>query len=380
MRAFIRFAIERPVGVTVVFFAMAVFGLVALRQLAVDLLPHIDVPQITITTPYQGVAPAEIETLITRPVEQAVSTIEGVERIEAESSEGLSRVRLQFQWGTSLETALDEARAAVDRIRSQLPADAETPTIFKFDLASVPILHLGLSGTGDSRHLKQLAREELSRAIERVPGVAAVEVDGGHDREIRIALDPNRLEALGVSPEQVAAALAKENRTVSAGDMRDAGREVVIRTAGEFSTIADIESVVVATRDQKPIRVRDLGAVLDTIREVRNELWIDGEAGIRLQVYKQSGVNTIEVARAVRQAVDELNATYGERARLGVLWDASEFITAAVDNVESSAAQGALLAAFVLLIFLRSLRATVIVATSIPLSIVSIFGLMHYYG
>jgi HAE1 family hydrophobic/amphiphilic exporter-1 len=371
---------RRPVGVSIVFFAICMLGMVALRELAVDMLPAIDVPQITITTPYRGVAPEEIETLITRPIEQATSTIEGVSRIEAESSEGLSRVRLQFDWGTPLEPALDDVRVAIDRVRARLPEDAEAPSIMKFDLASVPIAQLGLTGQGDLRRLKYLGTDTLSRALERVVGVAAVEIDGGHDREIRVALDSTRLEALAISAEQVAAALSKENRNVSAGDMRQSGREVVIRTSGEFVTLEDIGDVVVTTRQGNPVRVSDLGAVIDTIREVNSALWIDGKPGIRLQIFKQSGANTVEIAERLRAEIDRLNEIHGERAQLSILWDASKFITAAVDNVEESALQGGILAAVVLLLFLRSLRATLLVLCALPISVIATFALMHFTG
>ncbi len=380
MRGLIALAVRRPVGVSMVFLAVVMLGVVALRNLAVDLLPAVDVPQITITTQYEGVAPEEIETLITRPIEQATSTIEGVERIEAESSEGLSRVRLQFGWNSSLEMALDEVRVAVDRVRARLPEDAEPPNVYKFDLAQMPILHLGLTGSSDTRRLKFLAIDELSRSLERVVGVAAVQVDGGQDREIRVALESARLEALSVSIEQVTAALAKENRNVSAGDMRESGREVVIRTTGEFTSLDDIGDVVVAHQSGEPIRVRDLGAVVDTIREVRSELWIDGKPGIRLQLYKQSGANTVTVAEAVRKEVARLNSIHGERAQLSVLWDSSTFIESSVSNVQSSAGIGALLAALILLLFLRSLRATVVITLAIPLSVIATFALMYFAG
>ncbi|HEX9619872.1 MAG TPA: efflux RND transporter permease subunit [Polyangiaceae bacterium] len=380
MIGLIRNAATRPIGVSIIYVAVVVFGAVALRYLAVDLYPEIDVPRISITTPYEGVAPEEIETLITRPIEQATSTIEGVDRIEAVSAEGLSRVQLQFRWGTELQQALDDVRVAIDRVRARLPEEAEPPTVFKFDLASIPVAFLGAAGGGDQRRLKYLAEEDLSRALERVPGVASVDVNGGYDREIRVSLDVERLSAYGVTAERVAAALARENRTVSAGDMRDAGRQVVIRTAGEFTSLEQIQSVVVATHDQRPIHVRDLGAVLDTIRRVRSELWIDGSPGIRLRVYKQSGANTVEVARELRREIENINREYRGRAQLSMLWDGSDFIRAAVSNVQSSAMMGAVLAALVLFFFLRSARATLAIATAIPTSVMATFGLMHFTG
>lgn len=367
-------------GVTVIYVAIALFGLVALRQIAVDLLPSVDVPQVTITTRYEGVAPQEMETLVTRPIEQAVSTVEGVERIRGVSSDSLSRVELQFAWGTRLDEALDEVRVALDRTQRALPEDADTPSIHKFDLAAIPVAFLGVTGGGDPRRLKQLAEQDIGRAFERLPGVASVDVNGGLDREIRVALDSERLEALSVSADQVAAALARENRTLSAGQMRDSGREVVVRTEGEFRTVEEIEDVVVTTRNGQPIRVRDLARIDDTVREIRSELYVDGKPGIRMRIYKQSGANTVDVSRRVQEEIEALNARYAGQVELAVIWDASDFIRAAVTNVQESAGFGGLLAVVVLVIFLRDLRSTLVVAAAIPLSIVATFALMHFEG
>lgn len=372
----------RPIGLTIIYLAIALFGYVSLQKLAIDLLPSVDVPWISITTSYEGVAPEEIETLLTRPIEQAVSTVEGVERIEATSAEGISRVQLQFTWGKDVGEAIDDVRVAIDRVRARLPDGADPPSVFKFDLASVPVAYLGVTGTGDPRRVKQLAKDNLTRAIERLPGVASVDVQGGRDREIRLELDSARLTALGVTGDQVAQALAKENRTVSAGEMLDGGHEVVIRTAGEFTSIDQIRSVVVRSSgpDGKPVLVRDLGVVVDSIVKARNELWIDEEPGVRLRVYKQSGANTVAVAKAVRKEIDRLNVIYEGRVRLTMLSDASEFIEAAVSNVQSSAVWGAGLASAILLLFLRSARATLVVSLAIPLSVIATFALMFWQG
>jgi HAE1 family hydrophobic/amphiphilic exporter-1 len=380
MKGLIRSATLRPVAVSIIYLSIIMVGLMAFRQLSVDLLPDVDVPRISITTQYEGVAPEEMETLVTRPIEQATSTIEGVERMEATSSEGLSRVQLQFAWGVSLEQALDDVRVALDRVRATLPEDATQPSVHKFDLSSVPIAFLGVAGPGDPRRLKYLAQDDISRALERVPGVASVDVQGGRDREIRVSLDGTRLSALGISATQVATALERENRTVSAGDMRDSGREVVIRTAGEFKSLEEISGVVITTREGNPIHVRDVGVVEDSIRKVRSELWIDGVPGIRLRVYKQSGANTVEVVRAVKGELERINSEYDGRARLTLIWDSSEYIEAAIGNVSKEAGIGSILAVMVLLFFLRNIRATLVVASAIPVSIIATFAIMHFRG
>lgn len=375
-----RLTVRRPIGTSIFFLAVALFGFVSLGQLAVDLLPSVDMPRISITTPYEGIAPEEIETLITRPLEQAVSRIQGVDRLEAVSAEGLSRIQLQFEWGQDLSEALDDVRQAIDRVRPQLPEDAETPTIYKFDLASAPIATIGVTGSGDPRELKRLSEDTLARRLERVSGVASASARGGRDREIRIALQAGRLSALGVTAEQVAQAVRRENRTVSAGDMRDVGREVVIRTAGEYERLEDIEEVVVAAKQTGPVRVRDVARVIDGHRELKSELWIDGKPGIELRIYKQSGANTVEVTRGVQREIAAINRDYQGRLELAMMWDSSQFIESAVSNVQASALVGAGLAVLVLLLFLGDLRATLVIAVSIPISVLATFGLMRFTG
>ncbi len=375
-----RVSVKRPIGVLTIAVAVVVLGVVAANRLAVDLLPSVDSPRLSITTMYEGVAPQEMETLITRPIEQAVSTIEGVTELSASSSEGLSRVQLRFDWGHDLDTAANDVRQQIDRVRSRLPEGAETPTIYKFDLADSPVATLGMSGSGDPRRLRYLADEVLSRRLERVPGVARVDVRGGRVRELEVRLDGERLNALGIAPGLVNAALQRENRNVSAGDMLERGREVVIRTEGEFTSPEEIADVVVTTRDGLPIRIRDLGQIIDTYEELTSELWIDGEKGIRLRISKQSGSNTVEVMDALEKELDVINQEYDGRVKLTVLYNSADFVKAAVTNVQDSVIQGAGLAVLVLLFFLRNVRATLVVATAIPISVLATFALMYSAG
>ncbi|HVS65259.1 MAG TPA: efflux RND transporter permease subunit [Thermoanaerobaculia bacterium] len=371
---------RRPVGTAMLYFCVAVLGVVAARQLAVDLMPEVDMPQVSVTTTYTGVAPEEIESLITRPIEQALSTIEGIERLDSTSAEGLSRVQARFNWGRDLDEAINDIREKIDQVRGVLPEDADPPSIFKFNLSDMPVAFLGLSGDGDVRRLRYLADEVLSRRLERVQGVAAVDIRGGRVREIQVLLDPSRLSALGITPREVSQALSRENRNVSAGDMIETGREVLIRSVGEFENVSEIADTVVATRDGRPIFVHDLGPVEDTFRELTNELWIDGEPGMRMFVRKQSGANTVEVVDALKAEVALLNEEFGDRARLSVLYDSADFIRHSVNNVERGALYGALLAVIVLLVFLRDWRATIVIGTAIPISILATVALMYFNG
>lgn len=385
----IALAVRRPIGVAVVCAAICVLGWIAVTRLPVDLLPEVDYPRISIITNYPGVGPEEIENLLTRPIEQAVSTIDGVTEITAESAEGMSRVQLQFEWGANLDSAVNDVRAQLDRQRAALPEDAEQPVVLKFDISATPIATLGLSGSGDPRRLRQLADEILTRRLERTPGIASVEVRGGRVREIRVELNLARLVALSVTADQVVSALASDNRNVAAGDMAEAGREVLIRTLGELETTEDIENVLVtrstgsragaASGDSgRPIYVRDVATVTDGFQEIKSEQWVDGEPGIVMRVRKQAGSNTVEVVERLREELQRINQEQAGRARVTLVNNGADYIKSAITNVRSSALYGALLAILVLLFFLRDLRATLVIALSIPLSIAATFALMYF--
>ncbi len=375
-----RISANRPVGVTMLYVCVAVLGLVALRQLAVDLMPEVDMPQISITTSYEGVAPQEIETLLTRPIEQAVFTVDGLEDLTSTSAEGMSRVQARFEWGVDLDEVVNDIREQLDWISGMLPEDATEPNLFKFNLSDMPIAFLGLSGEGDARQLRHLAEETLSRRLERIPGIAAVDIQGGRVREIQVQLAADRMAALGVTPGEVTMALSRENRNVSAGDMIETGREVLIRAVGEFERTVDVENTIVAIREGRPILVRDLGHVDDGIREVTNELWINGTEGMRMYVQKQSGANTVEVADRLRDEIEAINRDYAGQADISILMDNSVFIRQAVNNVQIGAIFGAALAILVLFLFLRDIRATLIVGAAIPISVLATIALMYFNG
>lgn len=380
MKAWIALATSRPIGVSIIFVALSLLGVLSLRSLAVDLMPDVEVPWISITTGYEGVAPEEIETLITRPIEKQMAGVEGVELLEAQSAEGLSRVFLRFDWSMDPKVALDEVRMALDRARAQLPLEAEPPNIYKFNLDSGAALKLSLSGSEDMRQLKFLAEQRIAPELERLPGVASVSARGGQDREIRVALDLRQLLALGIRPSEVVDALRTQNLSVSAGTLQDAGKEVLIRADGEFATLNDIRQTVVKVVNGRPVRVIDIARVMDTIREIKSKLWIDGKPGIELSVFKQTGANTVEIAERVRDELKLVNERYRGQAHLELLYDSSEYIQRAVTGVRESALWGAALAVLVLLIFLRSFRATLVVGAAIPISVLTTFILMNNQG
>ncbi|MFC1852336.1 efflux RND transporter permease subunit [candidate division CSSED10-310 bacterium] len=369
-------AVNRPVTTFMVFVAVLLIGMVSLSRLSIDLLPEIDFPSISIFTSYEGVGPEEIETLITRPIEQAVSRVQGIDRVESFSSEGRSRVQLRFAWGVSLDTALNDVRASIERLRGELPEEAETPVIFKFDLSSFPILFLTMSGNMEEWKLRQFAEDTISYRLERLEGVAAVDVRGGLQREIHIDLVADKLASYSVSAIQVAEALRRDNVNLPAGDVDERGLEVIVRTLGEFTSVKQMENVVIDQRDGFPIKVKDVGAVTDSFEDPTNAVYIDGTPGIRLSISKLSGANTVDVADRVKREVDQLNKEFPS-IKLKARFDSSEYIRQSISNVEQGITFGAILAVFVLLIFLRSIASTLVVAIAIPIAIVGTFAMMY---
>lgn len=369
-------AVRRPVATTMVYCAIVAVGIMAFLQLRVDLFPKLSFPSISVVVEYPGVGPEEMETLVTRQLEEAVARVEGVDRIESFSTEGRSRVALRFDWGVPLETALNDVRAATERARATLPEDAEPPVVYKFDLTNIPVLELALRSSMDEATLRRFADDVVKPRLERVTGVASVEVRGARDREIRVSVDMDALASIGASLADVSTALQRANVTVPAGPVEDGPENLLIRAMSEFTTLDEIAQAPVVQRNGHVVRVADVATVEDTFEEYSNIVRIDGAEGVEIRVIKSPDANSIEVADALHAAVASFNEDFSGRAALEVTVDSSIFIRRSIADVQSSLLAGAALAVIILLLFLRSLRATLVVATAIPISILATFFLM----
>ncbi|HSL85187.1 MAG TPA: efflux RND transporter permease subunit, partial [Thermoanaerobaculia bacterium] len=373
-------SVRRPVTTIMAFLIVILVGGIAFSRLPVDLMPELVYPTLTVRTSYPNVGPQEIEDLITRPVEEAVAAIAGVETITSSSSEGESSVRVSFTWGTDLDEASDEVRTRVDRIRGALPQGAEPPTVFKFDLASFPILFLGVSSPNlGPVELREFTEERIERRLERVPGVASVDVRGGLRRQIQVNLDRNKMLGLNLSADQITRLLREENLNRPAGKVGEGNLDIYLRTVGEYRTAPEIGSTVVAVREGKPIYLRDVAEVREGVEEITTITRIDGEPGIRVSINKQSGANTVQVADGVHREVERIGLDFPE-IRITEIIDTSEYIRHAIANVRNAAILGGILAVVVLLFFLRSGRSTFVIATAIPISIVATFALTYFTG
>jgi len=374
-----RIAIERPVTMFMISMVIILLGAISLTRLPVDLMPDTQMPTITVRVGYAGVGPLEMEELVTRPIEQAVSAVAGLERVDSTSSEGNANVRLNFVWGTDLAEAADEVRTRLDRVRGRLPEDADPPTVFKFDSTAMPIMGIGVEGDFDPVTLRELAQNDLSPRLERVAGVAAVTINGGLRRQIRVDLSREKITALNLTPDRVVQILRTENQNIPLGEINDADRTLLLRSPGQFTNIEEIGNLVVLTRAGVPVYLRDIADVRDTTEDRRSFMRINGNPGIRMQVTKQSGTNTIQIAEGVKREIERINADV-DGIKLQVLDDQSVFIDRAIGNVQEHAMVGGILVVLIIFLFLRNIKSTLIICTSIPVSVIGTFALLYFGG
>jgi HAE1 family hydrophobic/amphiphilic exporter-1 len=354
-------------------------GGISLMRLPVDLMPDVSFPSITVRVGYPGVGPLEIEELIIRPIEQATSAVAGVERLEATASEGNARVTLNFAWGTDLNEAADEVRSRIDRVRARLPEDAEPPTVFKFDSTTFPIMGIGLEGDYDRVTLREIAQNDLSPRLERVPGVAAVTVDGGLRRQIHVNLSKEKITALDLSVDRVINIIRTENENIPLGEIDEGDTTYLLRSQGQFENLDQIRDLVVMTKNSVPVYMRDIADVKDATEDFRSFTRINGRPGVRLRVTKQSGENTVQIADAVKAEIERINREV-PGIKLTMLDDQSVFIGRAINSVKEHAMLGSILVVLVIFLFLRDFRATLIVCTSIPISVIGTFALLYFAG
>ncbi len=373
------FSVNRPIMIYMFTAVLVLLGGVSFSRLSVDLMPDVQNPTISVRAEYPGVAPEEMENLVTRPLEASLSAAPGIYRINSSSAEGSANIRLQFDWEVNLDEAANEIRTRLDRVRGSLPEGVLPPTIFKFDTSQFPIMFLAVSGDKDPRELRALLEKDIQPRLERVPGVAAVDIRGGLRREIQVTLSIEKLRSYNFSVNQIVNVLRRENQNRPVGPMDEGKYEVLLRMHGEFENVDQINNVVVDSRSGTPIYLRDVAQVSDTNEEIRQIVRIDEKPGVRFSIRKQSGANTVTVAENVRQELQRLEKSYSG-VSIWPIFDSSKFITESINNLKESAISGGILAILALLLFLRNVRSTLIVAVSIPITIIGTFLLMYTYG
>ncbi len=374
------FSIRRPVTVLMASLIAILLGAIAFVEIPVDLMPEVVYPTISVRAEYAGVAPEEMETLVVRPLEEAFSAAPGVEEISSSVYEGRCYVSIRFEYGTNMDEAANELRTRLDRRRRYLPEDMEPPTMYKYDSAQYPILYLTVSANDmDAKQLRHFVEKQLQYRMERAPGVAAFSIRGGLRREIHVDLDLKKLRALDLSIASVVQIVRQENINRPVGPMDEGRFEVLLRTMGEYQNLDQIRDLVVTTRNNVPVYMRDIATVEDSHEEETYLVSVDGDPAVRMYVYKQSGANTVEVSEALWDEVERIHKDH-PNISIEKTKDSADFIKASISNVQNATLQGAGLAVLVLLFFLRSFSTTAIIGVAIPISVISTFALMHFNG
>ena len=368
-------AVDRPVTITMIVAVIVVVGLMSLSNLGLDLMPDVDFPTISVVTRYDGASSEDIERLLTRPVEGAVASVNGVAGVKSMSREDVSFVMVEFEWGTDLDSAADDLRQALSFIEPMMPEDAGDSMILKFSLGALPVLSYGVSGMGGNTiALREYVEDQLLARLERLDGVAGVILMGGAQREITVDVDRTALEATGLSLGQVTQAVASQNMDLPGGRVVEGRQEFILRTLGAYRDLADIrETAVGMARDGTPVRVRDVAVVAEGIKDLRNTIRMGGDESLYMMVNKQSGANPLQVASRVKAELAEIKQDLGGTLQFSLVMDTGQQIENMATNVSRTGLIGGLLAVLFMFFFLRSVRPTFAVAVAIPLSILATF-------
>ncbi len=376
----IKTSINRPVGVIMFVVVALVLGFISLTGLKVDLFPKMELPIAVVATSYSGASPQEIEELITKPIESVVGTIEGLDTLQSTSQQGASLVIIMFDFGRDIDDALIDIREKIDQVSGMLPDAANDPMVMRLDPNAMPVVYASLTGAELSK-LQDIAENEVQPALERASGVASASITGGIEREIQVNLNPTLLSNYGVTGSQIISALGAENKSISAGTVQSGGKDVQLRVVGEYTSVDDIKNTKVSLPDGTTIRVSEVAEVVDTFKEQSSISSVNGEETLMFSIMKQSDANTVEVAEEVHKVMAELNKKFEDRGlKMTTVMDTSTYISDSMDSVVQNMVIGGGLAAIILLFFLRSLKATLVIGISMPIAVISTFTLMYFTG
>ena len=372
-----RFAVKRPIGIVILTLIVILIGSISLSRLPIDMMPDITRPTLSISTTYTNASPQEIEQLITKPIEQAMSSVQGVQEVTSVSMEGNSNVRVTFTWGVDLDAAANDMRDRLDRVIPLLPDEATRPMLRKFDMANTPILMMGAYGNLDPIQMYNIIDTQIRYRLEKIPGVATLNIWGGLIREIQVDLYADKIKALNLSIDQIINRITAENVNLPLGAIEHGNLEITIRNPGEYKDIEQLKNTVIIKKGTTPIKLQEIASVEDSFAEVRQIVRVNGKPGIRLSINKQSGENTVEVAAKVLEEIKKINQEIPQLKIVSII-DTSNYIRQSINNLSSSVIYGGMLAVFVLLFFLRNILSTVIIAIAIPISIIATFILIYF--
>lgn len=374
-----RLSVKRPVTITMIVLVIVLLGAISLTKLPIDLFPEIEVPVAVIVTSYTGTGPQEIENLITKQIEGAVSTVGNIDTVNSISSEGSSVVIAQFNFGTDMDLASLEMREKVDLVKGFLPEDANDPMVLKIDPNSMPIIQIALSTNGSLAELQSLAEDSFSQRLERLDGVASVDIGGGFTNEIEIAVDQSELANYGLSINQLAQLIGASNMNLPGGTVNKGDQKLAVRVTGEFQNIVEIKNMPIPLASGDVIKLQDIAHVELINKDVSSISRTNGRDSINISIQKQSGKNTVQVANLVNEEIESLKKDYPD-VEINVVLDTAMYIKSSINTVAKNAIFGSLLAVLILYIFLKNLRTTLIIGISIPISLIASFILLYFSG
>ncbi|WP_078428039.1 efflux RND transporter permease subunit [Alkalihalobacterium alkalinitrilicum] len=376
----IKESVKRPVGVMIIALVMIMLGGVSLNGLKVDLMPDLDLPIAAVSTSYNGAAPQEVENLVTRPLEGALSATEGLSTMQSISTQNQSLILLMYDFNTDLDAVMLDLRDRIDMVRTSLPDGAGTPSAMRFDPNQMPIMQIGISGDMELTRLTNIAEDTIIPRMERIIGVASVNLTGGQEREIIVEPDLTLMQRHGLTISQLAQIIGGENMSSPAGEITRGGQGMPLRMVGEFRSISEIENINIPLRTGETIKLADVSLVNDTFKEMSSFAFVNGEPTLSIDISKQGDANTVEVADSVSRELERLQRDLPPGVTLTTIMDSSIFIKESISSVTMNMIIGGAMAILVLLVFLRSFRSTLIIGLSIPIAVISAFTLLYFAG
>ncbi len=373
-------SVRKPVSTILIFLGVIVFGLFSLRNLAIDLYPEMDLPTITVLTTYSGASAADIETNVTRILEDNLNTVENLKKLTSESSDDISLISLEFEWGSDLNEAANDIRDVIGRVQSYLPDDVETPTVFKFSSSMIPVTVLYATAEESYPALNKILDEKMVNPLNRVNGVGAVSLMGSPVREIQVNVDPKKIEAYNISVEQIGSVIGAENVDVPGGNLDIGQQTLSIRAKGEFASSDELRDIVVADYEGRKIFLSDVATIRDTIEKVSLDERINGKNGVRIIVQKQSGSNTVRIAKDVIDMLPAIQETLPPDVKIGVVVDLSDSIKESISSLSETVLYAFIFVMLVVLFFLGRWRATFIIILTIPISLIVAFIYLYATG
>lgn len=373
-------AVKRPVFITMIMMAITVFGIIGLKEVGVDLFPKVEFPIVAIMSSLPGSDPETIERTVSEPIEEAVSSISSIKNIISTSSEGFSQVVVEFELEKNVDVAFQEIQAKLGTIRSQLPDDLKNIVTEKFDVDASPIMAVIVSGSKSLQEVSRLSDKVIKDRLQQVNGVGQISIVGKQERNVWIYLDPFKLEGLNLTVQDVVSALKSQHVEFPGGRIETDAQEISVKTKAEFATIQELSQAVVAYQNGYPVTVADIGRVEDGVEEVRSVARLNDKQAVSLLIRKQSGTNTVSVAHSLKKEIDELQKELASQGiKLEIAQDQAVFIEHSIDEIQFHLVFGGLLAVFIVFVFLRNFRITLISAVAIPISVVGTFIFMRYF-